>query len=57
MRAVGYKESLSIDNEQSLQDIDIPMPTATGKDILVAIKAHALLKSGKAKGKIVLEGF
>ena len=42
MKAVGYKESLAIDNEQSLQDIDLPMPSATGRDILVAIKAIAV---------------
>lgn len=39
MKAIGYKESLPIDNEKSLQDIELDMPKATGKDILVEVKA------------------
>ena len=41
MKAIGYQESLPITNEKSLQDIELPIPTASGKDILVAIKAIA----------------
>lgn len=39
MKAIGYKESLPIEEEQSLQDIEIAMPTASGRDILVEVKA------------------
>ncbi len=39
MQAIGYQKSLPIDNEQSLQDIELPLPTATGHDLLVAVKA------------------
>ncbi|MEM6687577.1 MAG: zinc-binding alcohol dehydrogenase family protein, partial [Bacteroidota bacterium] len=39
MKAIGYKESLPIDNENSLQDIELDTPKATGKDLLVQVKA------------------
>jgi len=39
MRAIGYKENLPIENEQSLQDIELEQPIATGRDILVEVKA------------------
>ncbi|WP_055445945.1 zinc-binding alcohol dehydrogenase family protein [Lacinutrix mariniflava] len=39
MKAIGYKENLPIDNVNSLQDIEIATPKATGRDILVEIKA------------------
>ncbi|QRM90237.1 zinc-binding alcohol dehydrogenase family protein [Lacinutrix sp. WUR7] len=39
MKAIGYKENLPIDNVNSLQDIEIKTPKATGRDILVEIKA------------------
>ena len=39
MKAIGYKENLPINNVKSLQDIELEMPKATGKDILVEIKA------------------
>ena len=39
MKAVGLKEYLPIENENSLRDIEIPKPTATGKDLLVKVKA------------------
>ena len=39
MKAIGYKENLPIDNVNSLQDIEITTPEATGRDILVEIKA------------------
>ncbi|WP_458626565.1 zinc-binding alcohol dehydrogenase family protein [Winogradskyella sp. PC D3.3] len=39
MKAIGYKENLPIDNVNSLQDIELESPKATGRDILVEIKA------------------
>ncbi|MCL7762821.1 zinc-binding alcohol dehydrogenase family protein [Polaribacter sp. Z014] len=39
MKAIGYKENLPIDNVNSLEDIEIATPKATGRDILVEIKA------------------
>lgn len=42
MKAIGYFQSLSIDNEDALVDIDLPTPRASGFDILVAVKAVAV---------------
>jgi zinc-binding alcohol dehydrogenase family protein len=39
MKAVGYKTPLPIADPQSLLDIEIPAPVATGRDLLVEIKA------------------
>ncbi len=39
MKAVGLTQYLPIDNENSLLDLEIPKPTATGKDLLVEVKA------------------
>ncbi|MGO4403300.1 zinc-binding alcohol dehydrogenase family protein [Bosea sp. RAF48] len=39
MRAVGYRQSLPIAAETSLIDIDLPEPVATGRDLLVEVKA------------------
>ena len=39
MRAVGYQLSLPIEQEDSLTDIDLPMPQPGGRDILVEVKA------------------
>lgn len=39
MRAVAYFEPLAITEEKSLVDIDLPKPEATGRDILVEVKA------------------
>jgi len=39
MRAVGYQESLPIDNEAALIDITLPKPAPTGRDILVQVQA------------------
>lgn len=39
MKAIGYQENLPIDNKNSLQDIELPIPKATGRDILVEVKA------------------
>ena len=39
MKAVGLTQYLPIDNENSLLDVEIPKPTAKGKDLLVQVKA------------------
>ncbi len=39
MRAVGYKNPQPISAETSLIDIELPVPDATGHDILVEVKA------------------
>ncbi len=42
MKAIGYKENLPTTNELSLQDIDLPIPKVSGRDILVEVKAIAV---------------
>jgi NADPH:quinone reductase len=39
MKAVGYKTPLPIADANSLLDIDLPEPEATGRDLLVEVKA------------------
>ncbi|MEM7532557.1 MAG: zinc-binding alcohol dehydrogenase family protein [Chloroflexota bacterium] len=39
MKAIGYQQSLPIEDERSLQDIELDQPTAQGRDILVTVKA------------------
>lgn len=39
MKAVGLTQYLPIENKNSLLDIEIPNPTAKGKDLLVKVKA------------------
>ncbi|QDL94229.1 zinc-binding alcohol dehydrogenase family protein (plasmid) [Paroceanicella profunda] len=39
MKAVGYQKPGPITEEASLVDIDLPKPTATGRDLLVEVKA------------------
>jgi NADPH:quinone reductase len=39
MKAIGYKIPVPIEDPESLLDIDIPTPVATGVDLLVKIKA------------------
>jgi NADPH2:quinone reductase len=39
MKAVGYKQPLPIENSESLLDIEIPMPVAKGRDLLVEVRA------------------
>ncbi len=39
MRAVGYQTPQAIDAETSLVDIDLPRPEATGRDLLVEVRA------------------
>jgi len=42
MKAVGYTRSLPIDDPDSLTDIELEQPVATGRDLLVKIKAIAV---------------
>ena len=39
MRAVGYKTSLPIEDDRSLEDITLPRPAPSGRDLLVAVQA------------------
>jgi NADPH2:quinone reductase len=39
MRAIGTKTPLSADNPEALVDIELPKPEATGRDILVEVRA------------------
>ena len=42
MKAVGYKESLPIEASESLLDIVLPQPAASGHDLLVKVHAIAV---------------
>lgn len=42
MKAVGYIKSLPINDPDSLTDIELPQPIATGHDLLVKVKAIAV---------------
>jgi zinc-binding alcohol dehydrogenase family protein len=42
MKAVGYQQSLPIENPAALLDIELPDPAAQGRDLLVEIKAVAV---------------
>jgi len=42
MKAIAYAQSLPISNSESLIDIELPQPIASGYDILVQIKAIAV---------------
>src|SRR5689334_2724093 len=39
MRAVGYKQSLPIENADALLDVEVPKPAPQGRDLLVQVKA------------------
>ena len=39
MKAIGLHKYLPIENEESLIDVEIDQPVATGRDLLVAVKA------------------
>jgi NADPH2:quinone reductase len=39
MKAVGYKKPLPIDDPESLLDVQVPVPHAKGRDLLVEVKA------------------
>lgn len=42
MKAIGYQENLPIEELNALQDIEVETPTASGKDLLVEVKAIAV---------------
>ncbi len=42
MKAIGYIKSLPIDDADSLIDIELPQPKASGHDLLVKVKAIAV---------------
>lgn len=42
MKAIGYTKSLPITDPESLSDIELPQPVASGQDLLVKIKAIAV---------------
>ncbi|RMX21092.1 zinc-binding alcohol dehydrogenase family protein [Legionella jordanis] len=42
MKAIGYQDSLPIENEHSLLDIELPRPKASGRDVLVEVRAIAV---------------
>ena len=42
MKAIGYLKSLPISDPESLNDIELPQPVASGHDLLVKIKAIAV---------------
>ena len=56
MKAVGLTRYLPITNEQSLQDVELPKPKASGRDLLVKINAVGVnpvdTKVRKPKDKI-----
>ncbi|BEP45014.1 zinc-binding alcohol dehydrogenase family protein [Variovorax sp. V15] len=39
MKAIGYYQSLPIENPESLQDIELPAPVPVARDLLVRVKA------------------
>jgi len=42
MKAIGYKKSLPINDPESLIDIELPQPNASGNDLLVKVKSIAV---------------
>lgn len=42
MRAVAYQKSLPINQDDALLDIELPKPIATGRDLLISVKAIAV---------------
>lgn len=42
MRAIGFEQPGDIDRDRSLVDIELPIPTPTGRDILVEVKAVSI---------------
>ena len=65
MKAVGYRESLPVENDESLLDIELPAPVATGRDVLVEIKAVSVnpvdakvrMRSSPPEGEYKVLGF
>lgn len=57
MKAIGYKENLPIEDVKSLQDIEIELPKARGRDILVEIKAISVNPADyKVRANMPVEG-
>ena len=53
MKAVAYKNTLPIDNPSALQDVELPDPIATGRDLLVEVKGNnqrTLMRRGYPAG-------
>lgn len=42
MKAIGYTKSLPVNETESLIDIELPVPVAAGRDLLVKVKAVAV---------------
>ena len=42
MKAIGYTQSLPVNDPDSLNDIEVPQPNASGRDLLVKVKAIAV---------------
>ena len=42
MKAIGYQQSLPAEDERALQDITLEIPVASGRDILVEVRAIAV---------------
>ncbi|MEO0328726.1 MAG: zinc-binding alcohol dehydrogenase family protein [Pseudomonadota bacterium] len=42
MKAISLKQHIPIDDPNSLIDVELPKPVATGRDVLVAVKAIAV---------------
>jgi len=42
MKAVAFRKALPITDPESLTDIELPQPIATGRDLLVKVKAIAV---------------
>ncbi|MEG0883615.1 MAG: hypothetical protein RSH52_20480, partial [Janthinobacterium sp.] len=42
MKAIAYRHSLPITDADALLDIELPVPVATGRDLLVAVHANAV---------------
>jgi zinc-binding alcohol dehydrogenase family protein len=42
MKAIGYYQSLPINEENALMDFDVPNPSASGHDLLVEVKSIAV---------------
>ena len=57
MKAIGYKENLPIEDINSLQDIELNTPKATGRDLLVEIKAISVNPADyKVRAGMPIEG-
>lgn len=65
MKAVGYRQSLPISDNESLLDVEVPDPVAKGKDLLVEVKAISVnpvdtkvrLRQGSENGEYKILGY